>query len=344
MTGSPTACPAALRSPQGVLVALVPEGLPLALAAGLTVIAKRLCDKHFVLLKQLVTVETLGSMSLLASDKTGTLTQNIMSVVNVVTGTAAETLGVAEAAVRGAKSASSIAALARCASLCNDATIQASQPLGAALPVASSAVSIAIAPVPAPAIVGGNGTDKALLAWAASLGQGTEARDAFVPVHAIPFSSVTKQAVAVQTGAMDGVSTVFVKGAPDALLPRCSHFSTEDADAAPLTDAARAAFEAALDALGRQGKRVLALCQRVLPRDVFPPGFAFSSDPEPNFPLDGLTLLGLVAIADPPRLSTAPAVAALRIAGIRVAMVTGDAETTAEAIARQVRASVVSFR
>lgn len=61
--------------PQSVLVALIPEGLPLALAAGLTVIAKRLCDKHFVLLKQLDTVETLGSMSMLASDKTGTLTQ-----------------------------------------------------------------------------------------------------------------------------------------------------------------------------------------------------------------------------------------------------------------------------
>ena len=60
---------------QGVLVALVPEGLPLALAAGLTIIAKRLCDKHGVLLKQLATVETIGSMSMLASDKTGTLTQ-----------------------------------------------------------------------------------------------------------------------------------------------------------------------------------------------------------------------------------------------------------------------------
>ena len=60
---------------QGVLIALIPEGLPLGLAAGLTVIAKRLCDKHFVLLKKLETVETLGSMSMLASDKTGTLTQ-----------------------------------------------------------------------------------------------------------------------------------------------------------------------------------------------------------------------------------------------------------------------------
>ena len=58
-----------------MLIALVPEGLPLALAAGLTIIAKRLCDSHGVLLKQLATVETLGSMSLLASDKTGTLTQ-----------------------------------------------------------------------------------------------------------------------------------------------------------------------------------------------------------------------------------------------------------------------------
>lgn len=206
-----------------------------------------------------------------------------------------------------------------------------------AQPVAASAITVSMSPTPAPVIVGGNGTDKALLAWAASLGQGAEARDAFVPVHSIPFSSVTKQAVSVQTGTSDGVSVVFVKGAPDALIPRCSHFASDGADPSPLTEDTRAAFDAALDALGRQGKRVLALCERVLPRAEFPPGFAFSSDPEPNFPLDGLTLLGLVAIADPPRPSTAPAVAELRIAGIRVAMVTGDAETTAEAIARQVR-------
>lgn len=68
----------------GVIVAYVPEGLPLALSMGLTLIARRLCYQHSVLLKRMGTIETMGSMSLLASDKTGTLTQNKMTVTTVI--------------------------------------------------------------------------------------------------------------------------------------------------------------------------------------------------------------------------------------------------------------------
>lgn len=152
----------------------------------------------------------------------------------------------------------------------------------------------------------------------------------------VPTSCV--QALAVHSDNMLGVSTVFVKGAPDFLLPRCTSFSDDSSPdgIAPLDDGARASFLAALDSLGRLGQRVLALCERPLPAADFPPGFAFSADPKPNFPVDDLILIGLVAIADPPRTSTAPAVRALREAGVKIVMVTGDAETTAEAIARQV--------
>lgn len=136
---------------------------------------------------------------------------------------------------------------------------------------------------------------------------------------------------------MDGLSTVFVKGAPDFLLGRCDAIYNESGALVPLYYSSRAALAAALETLGRQGQRVLALCERPLPSSDFPPGFIFSTDPEPNFPLDKLALVGFVAISDPPRSSTAPAVAALREAGVQVVMVTGDAETTAEAIARQVK-------
>lgn len=105
----------------------------------------------------------------------------------------------------------------------------------------------------------------------------------------------------------------------------------------PLDPSCYAAYLSSLDTLSRQGQRVLAFCERTLPRDDFPPGYTFVSEPEPNFPADDLILVGLVALADPPRQSTAPSVRALREAGIAVVMVTGDAETTAEAVARQVR-------
>ena len=156
-------------------------------------------------------------------------------------------------------------------------------------------------------------------------------------------ASVVRQALAVHSDNTHGASTVFVKGAPDFLLPRCTSFADDSAPGgvSALDAPTRAEFAAALDRLGRQGQRVLALCERPLIHADFPPGFAFSADPELNFPVDDLILVGLVAIADPPRASTAPAVRALRDAGIRLVMVTGDAETTAEAIARQVRASVV---
>ena len=164
-----------------------------------------------------------------------------------------------------------------------------------------------------------------------------------LPCHActtlsVGLSSVVCQALAVHSDNTHGASTVFVKGAPDFLLPRCTSFADDSASSGvtPLDAPTRAAVAAALESLGRQGQRVLALCERPLRHADFPPGFAFSADPELNFPVDDLILVGLVAIADPPRASTAPAVRALRDAGIRLVMVTGDAETTAEAIARQV--------
>lgn len=335
----------ALANAIGVVVAFVPEGLPLALAAALTIIAKRLCDQHKMLLKQLPTVETLGSMSMLASDKTGTLTQNRMTVVNVVLGPNADVLPVAACADVAADS-HALMRLAADAALCNEASIQAAPALAdAGIPVDEEQVKVGevsmshatIAPAPAeqaPTIVGGNGTDKALLAWAATLG-GAEARVTHFQKLAIPFSSATKQAISVQLDTSSGIATVIVKGAPDGVLPRCTSVYDDAGEAQLLTPDVSARLVAACNMLGKQGQRVLAICERVLPADTFPPGFAFSSDPL-NFPIDALTLAGLIAVADPPRESTAPAVLALRGAGVSVVMVTGDAETTAEAIARQV--------
>ena len=126
------------------------------------------------------------------------------------------------------------------------------------------------------------------------------------------------QAVSIQSSTTSGAATVFLKGAPDFILPRCTAVYNEEGAAVPLDAPALAAFTAALEALGRRGQRVLALCERPLPRTEFPPGFAFLTDPEPNFPVDDLVLVGLVAVADPPRPTTAAAVRELRDAGVQV--------------------------
>lgn len=246
--------------------------------------------------------------------------------------------------------------LTRVAVLCNDSVLQTPANLDAP-------------PSATPLVVGGNGTDKALMSWALSNGAAAELPH-WRRELSIPFSSVTKQAriacvpcvscvlseprlnpcaldvqaACVSVNIADGSATVFVKGAPDFLLRLCTAVYDDAGAPVSLQYSSRALLAASLESLGRQGQRVLALCERSLPLSDFPPGFAFASDPEPNFPLDRLTLVGLVAIADPPRVSTAPAVSALREAGVKVVMVTGDAETTAEAIARQVSADYPSSR
>jgi len=275
----------------GVTVALVPEGLLPTVTLSLAMGAQRMAGRH-ALVRRLESVETLGSTTFICTDKTGTLTRNEMSVVEVwmPSGTAhlagigydpTVPLVVDEAIV------SSLRLLARASVRCSTGRVVQRDGLWVAQ---------------------GDPMEAALDTLARRLGEDVAADEAANPVvRRFPFDP-RRRRMSVVVG-----DRLFVKGATDALLTRCD----------PPFGA-----EAALDSMARQGLRVLAVATR--------PSAEIDADMTPDAAEDHLELLGLFGLADPPRPSTADAIAACRRAGIRVAMVTGDHPATALAIAVEV--------
>lgn len=327
----------------GIVVAYVPDGLPLALSMGLAMIARRLCQEHEVMVKRLGTVETVGSMSILASDKTGTLTQNKMTVTGLISAATVSVQrsidnGVADAAAGNASSEAAqhiTPTAARIAGLCNQSKFEVrtapATPIANAVPEQADA---ACATETTKIAVGSNATDRALLTWA-----GKELVDlpAATVLCTLPFSSSTKMTAVVVSLHDSGDIYVYVKGAPEYLLKRCQQYLGADGENHALD-------RKFLDHLTRvtlnesaEGKRIVALAQYgPLAPEQFPPNFVFHSEPTPNFPMSGLTFVGCAAISDPPKENSKSAVEKLRAAGILVTMVTGDAAHTALAIARAV--------
>jgi calcium-translocating P-type ATPase len=278
----------------GLLVANVPEGLlptiTLALAVGVREMARR-----GALVKRLSAVETLGSTSVICTDKTGTLTQNRMRVTTVWTPGDDE---------------ESAALLAEVASSCNTADLR----------VPSSGTSAAGS---APS---GDPTEVALLEMAASRGAdvtlpGREARRR----RLFRFDPRLKLMSTVDEAS--GGLVVSVKGAPETVMARVT-WIRNGADEAPVTSADRALVREVMEGYGRQGLRVLAFARRVLEPGAAVP--AAREDAERD-----LCLIGLAALQDPPRAEVPAAIARVHRAGIRVHVVTGDNGLTAAAIARQ---------
>ncbi|MGX1158865.1 cation-translocating P-type ATPase [Streptomyces albogriseolus] len=290
----------------GVMVALVPEGLPATLSVSLAIGVRRMARRH-ALIKQLLAVEALGSTTVVCTDKTGTLTQAEMTVTQVWAGGAPHPVtGVGYEPSGEVADAAPVRELLRVAGLCSNARLVA--PTG---PREHWRVL-------------GDTTEGALLVVADKAGLDLGAEEAAAPrVTEFPFDSDRKLMTTVhKTG--DGYQAC-VKGAPGELLARCTDVEW-DGRHRRLTGEDRAAVAAAGDALASQGLRVLAVARRELdgPR------------PAQEEAESALTLLGLVGMLDPPRPEVTDAVAACRRAGIRVVMVTGDHPLTAEAVARRV--------
>jgi calcium-translocating P-type ATPase len=288
----------------GLLVANVPEGLlptiTLALAAGARTLAKRRA-----LVKRLSAVETLGSTTVICTDKTGTLTENRMRATAVWT-PAGEVVWRGEPEpVRDPPE--SLARLAAALAACTNAE------LGAGGILAGAA---------------GDPTEIALLEAAARLGADSarEKREAG-RLRQFHFDPALKLMSTVDRGA--GTPVVHAKGAPDVLLDRCSTTLDASGAARPLDGAGREAVLARVEASARQGLRVLAVADRRLGED----------EPVPD-DREGverrLCLVGLVTLLDPPRPEVAEAVARCHTAGIRIIVVTGDHGLTAAAVAARV--------
>ncbi|MGH0130401.1 UNVERIFIED_CONTAM: hypothetical protein FKN15_018298 [Acipenser sinensis] len=293
----------------GIIVANVPEGLLATVTVCLTLTAKRMARRN-CLVKNLEAVETLGSTSTICSDKTGTLTQNRMTVAHMWFDNQiheADTTEDQSGAVFD-KSSSTWAALARVAGLCNRAVFQAAQE---SVPILKREVA-------------GDASESALLKCIElCCGSVTAMRDKNPKIEEIPFNSTNKYQLSIHRNANPSESRylLVMKGAPERILDRCATILIQGKEQ-PLDDEMKDAFQNAYLELGGLGERVLGFCHMPLPDDQFPEGFKFDVD-ELNFPTEKLCFVGLMAMIDPPRAAVPDAVGKCRSAGIKACVIHG---------------------
>ena len=291
----------------GLLAGNVPEGLLPVITLALAVAVRALARQGAVV-KRLSAVETLGSTDVICTDKTGTLTENRMRPVAAWTAGGLFRLpgdgAAAGAALAGAAPADqALARLARAAVACNNAVL------------ADSGEHT------------GDPTEVALMLAGRMLGADTNA-DARAGARetVFHFDPRLKLMSSVDRG-VDG-RALHTKGAPEGVLRRCESVLEADGTAIALDDRCRREIEEQVAAFGKDGMRVIALAERALPNGPLP-----STRDRTEA---GLTLLGMVAMEDPPRPQVADAVASCHAAGIRIVVITGDHPLTAAAIAQRV--------
>uniref|UniRef100_A0A665XDB8 Sodium/potassium-transporting ATPase subunit alpha n=1 Tax=Echeneis naucrates TaxID=173247 RepID=A0A665XDB8_ECHNA len=303
----------------GIIVANVPEGLLATVTVCLTLTAKRMAKKN-CLVKNLEAVETLGSTSTICSDKTGTLTQNRMTVAHMWFDNQIHEADTTEDHSGFDKTSATWTALSRVAGLCNRADFKAGQEN---FPVQMRDTA-------------GDASESALLKCIeVCCGSVRELRDRNRKVAEIPFNSTNKYQLSIHE-VEDNPSghTLVMKGAPERILDRCSTIMIHGQEQ-PLDESWKDAFQNAYMELGGLGERVLGFCHLNLSSSQFPRGYTFDCD-DMNFPTEQLCFLGLISMIDPPRAAVPDAVGKCRSAGIKVIMVTGDHPITAKAIAKGV--------
>jgi magnesium-transporting ATPase (P-type) len=294
----------------GIAVSLIPEGLPALITITLAIGVQRMAQRNAII-RRLPAVETLGSVSRICSDKTGTLTLMEMMVVSAVTAESAYQItgdgyapeGEVQKDGKPADKDPVLALMGRVSMLCNDAELF--QQEGAWK-------------------VEGDPTEGALYPFASKLGMDrTTERTASPRIDAIPFESEHKFMATLHSSTADH-AFLFVKGAPEVILEHCDRQQTADGQVASLD---RAHFMQASDLLAAQGERVLALAWLENP-DVKAGSLGPADLPKT------LVLLGLIGLLDPPRKEAIEAVKECHGGGIRVTMITGDHKITAAAIAK----------
>merc|ERR1712158_31661 len=271
----------------GIIVANVPEGLLATVTVCLTLTAKRMASKN-CLVKNLEAVETLGSTSTICSDKTGTLTQNRMTVAHmwfdnkIVEADTTEN----QSGKSDYKTKPGWLILKRVAALCNRAEFKTGQDQVAVLKRE----------------VNGDASEAAILKCTElSDGKVMEYRAARRKVMEIPFNSTNKYQVSIhecQTDPDVPGHLLVMKGAPERILDRCSTIMI-DGEEHKLTTEWKESFNNAYLELGGLGERVLGFCDMVLDTDNFPTGFPFDGE-DVNFPLTGLRFVGLMSMIDHP--------------------------------------------
>jgi sodium/potassium-transporting ATPase subunit alpha len=316
---------AMLNNVLGTIVAFIPEGMPIGVALTLMMVARQM-KAASILPKGLSTVETLGCINVLCSDKTGTLTENKMIVSS--TGFIGSEYSVEWSLqiMGSADPPQTFKEFHKAMLLCNDSVFDNCTKN---LPIAKREIH-------------GNATDAAIFRFAHTAMPGNLLQESNPRLFQIPFNSTNKWMLTLFSNGADSGDTqdpeyiVYVKGAPDVLLPKCATYYCAKTDTVlPLDTDARAMFSALQDRLSRQAERVIILCKRnYTPTQVL--GSNIFGDEIVRDCVQNLTIIGVLGIMDPPRAETAHTVESCRRAGIRFLMVTGDFGLTAVAIARQI--------
>ncbi|OJJ42424.1 hypothetical protein ASPZODRAFT_20541 [Penicilliopsis zonata CBS 506.65] len=292
-------------------IAFIPEGLPIALTMSLTIVAN-IMKKNKILCKTLATVETLGAVSVICSDKTGTLTKNEMFVTDCLVAGREYTAH----SIRTHHPDESINRLRLVSGLCNAAEFDVST-LHRPLHMAK---------------IHGDPTDQAILRLSQSLGAVSDLRSEWKKDYEITFNSKNKFMVRVMSSADS--SLLLIKGAPDILLPRCTMTYRKDGSVRALSAHELGEIESIKDTWSSMGKRVILMAQKAVSDDWLQ---SLVSSQDDKLVLraaeEELVLVGLVGIVDPPRDEIPEVIDILRRASIRIAMVTGDFKLTAQAIA-----------
>jgi sodium/potassium-transporting ATPase subunit alpha len=343
-----------------ILVANVPQGLPSTVVSLLSLAARRMALRS-VLVKRIDCVETLGSCSIICSDKTGTLTKNEMTVTDIWFNL--QFLRRVKTMKASVFSQEPQALLFRAGILCNRAEPIAEQEVAAKgdsirdvqmkhlsnvsrLSWASSARKSMrnIEEMNLP-LFRGNPSDVAILTYCEGFVPVGQLRKECPILVEVPFNSTNKYQVVVtklksDKGNADAKGDVeyevLMKGAPEVILTRCTSYATSHGTnyETEITEAFRQEFTTAYERFASQGRRVLALCSKPFHAPEGAPLIA--DDNSYNFPTTGLKFIGLVAIMDPPRDNVPDAIAKCLSAGVKVFMVTGDHPFTARAIAREI--------
>ena len=305
----------------GLFVANIPEGLLPQITLALTVTAQRMFERN-VVVTNLEIIETLGAVSVICSDKTGTLTLNRMTVVHVIhdmlthmTAAAAVDAKDDVLPVDGARPA--VAAMMRGIALNSDATFAVRE----GTDVTRWEVK-------------GDASESALLKFTHSNVDTDKLRATHKRLAVIPFNARNKFMASVNQLSQPGdppAQLVTLKGAAERVLQRCSSMLIDNGELS-ITQEMREELNRQLLSLAERGERCLGFAQLEL---HMPEDFVFNADDEErNFPITGLVFLGMMAMVDPPRPSVPQAVADCHRAGIHVIMVTGDHPVTAMAISR----------
>jgi len=308
-------------------VAAVPEGLPAVVTAVLAIGVQRMA-KHNAIVRHLAAVETLGSANVIASDKTGTLTRNEMTVRTVVTASGRVEFGgtgyapVGEISLHRSHGPDGQTVPAIDGPLRHELRI--------ALAVGDRANNAVLQERNGRWFVRGDPTEGALIVAARKAGLEDEALDArYERVGEVPFSSERKLMSTIHRDAeRAGELLVFSKGAPDVLLARCTREVVGEGTR-PLSEARRAQIRQTNEQLAREALRTLGVAVRTLPADGLERAKADASLEQE------MAFAGLIGMIDPPREEAKRAVARARGAGIRPIMITGDHPITASAIARE---------